>query len=176
LDVRRAWECPVCGRRVRRQGDITTYQCHCQDPPVWMRLVESQRESRVYQPYIVPEIQADELIGEEEPTPIEPPLVEEVAMLVETIEPGDIDAELLEDEFYSPEDELDDPPAGVDIADSEPLEFSISKPEVETGPSPDQQPETSSHEQARPGKPRRRRSGRKRSRRPDSPEGDSQGG
>jgi hypothetical protein len=44
-DVRRQWECPVCGKRVKTPGSVVTRACDCLakgDPPqiVWMRLCE----------------------------------------------------------------------------------------------------------------------------------------
>jgi hypothetical protein len=44
-DVRRVWECRVCGRRDRTGGQVVNRVCPCPhdlDPPrvVWMRLVE----------------------------------------------------------------------------------------------------------------------------------------
>jgi hypothetical protein len=44
-DVRRVWECPICGRRERTGGQVVNRLCPCHpdnDPPrlVWMRLVE----------------------------------------------------------------------------------------------------------------------------------------
>jgi hypothetical protein len=44
FDVRRVWECPVCGRRVLTGGRIVHLECTCssKDAPkrTWMRLVE----------------------------------------------------------------------------------------------------------------------------------------
>jgi hypothetical protein len=47
-DVRRVWECPVCGHRVLRGGEVVGLVCECQaaaEPPqrTFMRLVESAR-------------------------------------------------------------------------------------------------------------------------------------
>jgi hypothetical protein len=44
-DVRRAWECPICGKRVKTPGHVVTQPCDCLsrgDPPRigWMRLCE----------------------------------------------------------------------------------------------------------------------------------------
>jgi len=55
-DVRRQWECPVCGKRVKTSGSVVTRACDCQangDPPgtIWMRLCEP---SRVAQPAAEP--------------------------------------------------------------------------------------------------------------------------
>jgi hypothetical protein len=46
-DIRRSWECPVCGRYVKTQGDVVNQPCDClakNDPSrlVWMRLVEQE--------------------------------------------------------------------------------------------------------------------------------------
>jgi hypothetical protein len=45
FDVRRVWECPACGRRVRTGGHIVNLRCDCRaaggaGPAVWMKLVE----------------------------------------------------------------------------------------------------------------------------------------
>ncbi|MGC1276520.1 MAG: hypothetical protein WBC44_22700 [Planctomycetaceae bacterium] len=41
LDVRRIWECPECGRCLKRSGGVTQIDCDCRlDAPVAMRLVE----------------------------------------------------------------------------------------------------------------------------------------
>jgi hypothetical protein len=46
-DVRRIWECPVCQRRERTDGDVVNRSCDCQlksEPsrPTWMLLLEEQ--------------------------------------------------------------------------------------------------------------------------------------
>ena len=46
-DVRREWECPVCGKRVKMPGQVVNQPCDCLargDPPrtVWMRLCEPE--------------------------------------------------------------------------------------------------------------------------------------
>ncbi len=42
-DLRRIWECPVCGHKQRTDGSITTQFCRCgknnTNPPIGMRLV-----------------------------------------------------------------------------------------------------------------------------------------
>jgi hypothetical protein len=41
LDVRRLWECPSCGRRMKFGGSVTQVDCDCRsDKPLAMRLVE----------------------------------------------------------------------------------------------------------------------------------------
>ncbi len=172
LDVRRVWECPECGRRVKRQGDVTSYSCPCREPPIWMRLVESQRENREYEPYIVPEIQADELLGDEEPTPSETHTLKEPAAVVETVQPAEIEAPPSEEEeFYSPEEENEDNPSATEPTASEPaVEPTVSEPDTEKPAEP------AAQEKPRRGKPRRRRSGRKRSRGQGSQEGGGETG
>jgi hypothetical protein len=51
-DVRRRWECPVCGRSVRTDGSRVNQPCDClakNDPTriVWMRLVEPNDTPRM---------------------------------------------------------------------------------------------------------------------------------
>ena len=46
-DLRRVFECPRCGRRVRMAGSVTFVTCHCAgnaatESPAWMRLVEDE--------------------------------------------------------------------------------------------------------------------------------------
>jgi hypothetical protein len=44
FDLRRQWECPVCGRQERTGGDAVFRLCPCQSneaAPRWMRLVEA---------------------------------------------------------------------------------------------------------------------------------------
>jgi len=48
-DVRRVWECPICGRREHTGGQVVNRLCPCHpdtDPPrlFWMRLVEDGRK------------------------------------------------------------------------------------------------------------------------------------
>lgn len=50
-DVRRRWECPTCGKRLKTPGHIVNQRCTCLaagDPPqtVWMRLCEDVRAAR----------------------------------------------------------------------------------------------------------------------------------
>jgi hypothetical protein len=47
-DVRRQWECPVCGKRAKTAGSVASLGCDCLakgDPPrtVWMHLCEPSR-------------------------------------------------------------------------------------------------------------------------------------
>jgi len=51
LVVRRAWECPLCRRRLLTAGSVVQQACNCRPPdegggPVWMRLVEEPRPAR----------------------------------------------------------------------------------------------------------------------------------
>lgn len=46
LDVRRAWKCGRCGKERRMPADITSVQCSCQSPPVWMTIV-AERSGRL---------------------------------------------------------------------------------------------------------------------------------
>ncbi len=45
-DVRRQWECPVCGKRLKTPGHIVNQSCTCKsgDAPAWMRLCEKTEE------------------------------------------------------------------------------------------------------------------------------------
>ncbi|MDQ3333136.1 MAG: hypothetical protein M3552_21225, partial [Planctomycetota bacterium] len=46
LDVRRVWECPACGRRLKMQGDVTNMSCDCRGAGSEnMRLVERLRKT-----------------------------------------------------------------------------------------------------------------------------------
>jgi len=52
-DVRRVWECPICGRRVKTSGSTVNQSCDCLakgDPPqqVWMRLLEEDQPAGPY--------------------------------------------------------------------------------------------------------------------------------
>lgn len=46
LDVRRVWRCEQCGKERRLADDVTTVQCPCQSPPVWMSIV-AERTGRL---------------------------------------------------------------------------------------------------------------------------------
>ncbi len=46
LDVRRVWECPACGRRLKRLGNVAQLDCHCRPGnPVAMRLIEPRHKT-----------------------------------------------------------------------------------------------------------------------------------
>lgn len=168
LDVRRQFACPACGRITRRHGDVTSQRCHCQDPPVWMRLVEEQRESRPYQPYLVPELAADELLADHEPQGEESPVSVEVSAAVEEVESESVS---------SPIDEI--PPPEQDAGEIEwPAESAtVESPEIEpaaeaqnsaseTGQAQEATPDSSEKPPQGKGKrSKRRRSSRKRNRR-----------
>jgi hypothetical protein len=54
-DVRRVWECPICGRHERTGGQVVNRACPCHpdtDPPriVWMRLVEHKSQKNKNEP------------------------------------------------------------------------------------------------------------------------------
>jgi hypothetical protein len=58
-DVRRVWECPICGRRERTGGEVVNRACPCHpdtDPPrtVWMRLVEERPKVKCSPPKEAP--------------------------------------------------------------------------------------------------------------------------
>ena len=46
LDVRRVWRCPVCGRRAKAEGGVTSKRCFCTPEGTWMKLVEERRQIR----------------------------------------------------------------------------------------------------------------------------------
>jgi hypothetical protein len=46
LDVRRVWKCGQCSQERRLDGDVTSVQCPCQSPPVWMTIV-AERTGRL---------------------------------------------------------------------------------------------------------------------------------
>jgi len=46
LDVRRVWECPACGKRLRMAGEVTQLACDCRgEASPAMRLVERLRRT-----------------------------------------------------------------------------------------------------------------------------------
>ena len=50
-DVRRLWECPICGKRIKTAGHIVNQPCTCLakgDPPqaAWMRLCEPESPAK----------------------------------------------------------------------------------------------------------------------------------
>ncbi len=46
LDVRRVWECPACGKRLKLSGDVTQVACDCRgEASPAMRLVERLRRT-----------------------------------------------------------------------------------------------------------------------------------
>ncbi|MGH7130276.1 MAG: hypothetical protein ACREJB_11125 [Planctomycetaceae bacterium] len=50
LDVRRVWECPACGTRIKLPGREVARRCHqCEGHP-WMRLVEDKPKPRRFTP------------------------------------------------------------------------------------------------------------------------------
>ena len=85
-----------------------------------MRLVEEPRPNREYQPYIVPELDADELAGDEEPPTADASAPEEAEVVIDVIAP--------------PEEHV--PPTGEPppFADEAELESTLPEAEVqETG-------------------------------------------
>lgn len=171
LDVRRCWECPACGRRMKRLGEVVTYQCHCQEPPVWMHLVEPQRPAREYQPYIVPEIQADELMNAEDAPAAEAALPEdaevfvEVALAPEPVEDIPAADVPLEEEFYSPEEDIAEPPQVFEAEIANLSEPAPAGPPLSAESDSSPPAQSSVDPNPRPNRSKRRRSGRKRNRR-----------
>jgi hypothetical protein len=49
LEVRREWQCPVCGRRDRFEGAVVSALCPCRDAGVPMKLVEPRRQVRKFE-------------------------------------------------------------------------------------------------------------------------------
>jgi hypothetical protein len=102
-----------------------------------MRLVEVQRDPRDYRAYLVPEIEADELIGDEEPSADEAATPDDAALIVEEPEPAEI-APPPEEAFFAPEPEVVEiqPAEEPAISDSPPGEGAIAEsslPAPETG-------------------------------------------
>jgi hypothetical protein len=69
LDVRRLWECPKCGRRIKLPGDVVTQFCRCggesSGEGAWMRLVEPKRTIRVERARAVYELSCEDVALEE---------------------------------------------------------------------------------------------------------------
>lgn len=68
IDVRRLWECPSCGNRVKHLGHITARRCNC-EAEQWMRLIDEKRvrEFPVREKIVIPEDDPPEPV--EDPTP-----------------------------------------------------------------------------------------------------------
>lgn len=147
---------------------------------MWMHLMEPARAAREYQPYIVPEIQADDLMDQEAPQASEEVLPEETEALmevaltqellevpVEEVPVEDVSVEEVppEEEFYSPEEEIQQIPQAVAAEIPKLPEPAPAVPTPSAGESSSQEPEHSTEPNPRPGKSKRRRSGRKRHRR-----------
>jgi hypothetical protein len=80
-DLRRLWECPVCHKRERTPGSVTSRLCMCQmkqadGTPVVMKLLEDGPQ-RVVPPVVI----------EHEPLPPLPPLVIEPPPAAEPLPP-----------------------------------------------------------------------------------------
>jgi hypothetical protein len=131
-----------------------------------MRLVEPARAARDYQPYIVPEIQADELADQEETSRVDDGVLDDAEAIAEPAPPLETDDALVEEEFYSPEEDTlaeIPPPLEPEVtALSEPA--AVEPPSAEVSAASATEPSQQSTEQRpRPGKSKRRR-GRKRNR------------
>lgn len=133
-----------------------------------MRLVETRRGFHEYHPYIVPEVTADELAGDEEPpSPI--PVAAEEVVFDEILAPAEMEElPAVAEEFFTPEEVPQDDLPRLEPPASEPAAEPIaSEPPSESDPepaaTPDRPPEQRDQEPR--GKSRRRRSGRKRNRR-----------
>jgi len=48
LEVRREWECPLCGKRRRATGDVVALRCGCTRDKESMKLLEGQRQTRSF--------------------------------------------------------------------------------------------------------------------------------
>lgn len=135
-----------------------------------MRLVEGQRPGRMYNPYIVPEIDADELIGDEGPASSPSYADNQPTTIVETVTPPEEPAPATE-EVVSPNPEIDTT-ATPEETSEEPAPSPAAESDSPT--EENQSAETSSEKKPRKGRSRRRRS-RKRNRKGGSP-GGSDGG
>ncbi|MDC0308317.1 MAG: hypothetical protein P8M30_20080 [Planctomycetaceae bacterium] len=56
IDIRRVWECPACGNRMKFLGDTTASRCSC-DAHEWMRLIieRTDREFPIREQIVIPE-------------------------------------------------------------------------------------------------------------------------
>jgi hypothetical protein len=74
IDVRRVWECPACGNRMKFLGNITAHRCSC-SAKEWMRLIieRSDREFPVRDKIVIPE---EEYVEPVEETPETEPATE----------------------------------------------------------------------------------------------------
>ncbi len=74
-DVRRVWECPVCGQRIRTPGDRTTKRCPCKEGGILMRIVDEgvRRVFPVREKIVIPDDTAVpvEIAVEEPGVPLE---------------------------------------------------------------------------------------------------------
>ena len=76
VDIRRLWECPICGNQIRHLGNVTARRCSCENGKNWMTLIEEDRH-RVF-----PEREKI-VIPEDEPEEAEPELQEEAEAVEE---------------------------------------------------------------------------------------------
>ncbi len=80
-DVRRVWECPKCGRRLKLHAWIVTRRCPCEKLAAWMRLIEVPRNPRPAPQFFVAtpidfDVAEEEAVADEV-SPAEVPAVEE---------------------------------------------------------------------------------------------------
>lgn len=57
VDVRRVWECPACGQRMRLPATVATRRCKCTSEGTWMRIVDEhvRRTFPVREKIVIPE-------------------------------------------------------------------------------------------------------------------------
>ena len=126
-----------------------------------MQLIEKQRDYRDYVPYILPEVLADDLLGDEEPETVivEPEAVAEGSSEILTTEEPAFDQLLIDEEEAAVSEVAEDlespaePPAVLD---------EVPPPTDEATPTVESAPAENASQENRPGKKRRR--SRKRSR------------
>jgi len=138
LDIRRVWECPKCGKRLRYLGHVTSKRCNCDEEGHWMTIV-AERIRRTFpqrEKIVIPDDEPAETATEETTADLQESTADESSMTIETMEP----------------------PAEVDV--SPPTEEIPQPSAAEAQPLPN--PETDTDEPRR--KKRRKRRRRKKSR------------
>jgi hypothetical protein len=121
VDIRRVWECPACGQRLRYLGNITSRRCHCDAAGHWMQIVdENLRRTFPEREKIV--------IPEEYPEETEP--VTEEPAAEETPEQVNVESSVATEIEVPPQKSEANPPVETESPEANPAMIQSAPPET----------------------------------------------
>lgn len=148
LDIRRVWECPECGQRLRYLGHVTSRRCNCDADGHWMQIVDEnfRRTFPEREKIVIPE-----------EYPAEPEPVTEEPAAEESPEQVNVESSVATEITTPPQDAEANPPAETESPVPKTESPAPPRESTQSAP-PETNPETAPNRKKRRKKRRRKKS------------------